>query len=71
VVMPKSGSKAEKVISEMQFGVWFGIRGLAKSAGLSVQEMSRFLVRARRLGLVENTRINIHAGRVSLWKRLD
>ena len=67
---PTSISKAERAINEMPSGIWINVRPLAKRAGLTVQTMSRFLVRAKKVGLVDHRRIAVHSFKISLWKRM-
>jgi hypothetical protein len=63
-------SRAEKAISEMPHGFWINSRNLAKNACLGVQTMSRYLVQARKRGLVENKRVVISSSsRFYLWRR--
>jgi hypothetical protein len=37
---------------------------------LSVQTMTRFLIRAKKAGLVDNKKVFVHSVRASLWKRM-
>jgi hypothetical protein len=62
-------SRAEKAINEMPRGFWINSRNLAKNACLGVQTMSRYLVQARKRGLVENKRVTISSSRFHLWRR--
>jgi hypothetical protein len=62
-------SRAEKAIDEMPRGFWINSRNLAKNACLSAGTMSKYLVRARKRGLVENKKVAISSGRIHLWRR--
>jgi hypothetical protein len=66
MTMPTRVDKAERAINEMPFGVWISVGALAKSARLSVQTMTRFLIRAKKAGLVDNKKVVIHSIRVCL-----
>jgi len=68
LTMPKNVYKAEKVIQDMPTGFWIDVRTLAKKAGLSVRTMSRFLIRARILGIVEHKSLTSHSTRIYLWR---
>jgi hypothetical protein len=70
MVMLRSTSKAERAISEMPLGIWINVKGIAKRAGLGVQTMSRFLIRAKKAGIVDNKRVVVHSFKMSLWKRM-
>jgi hypothetical protein len=70
MVMLRSTSKAERAISEMPFGIWINVKSIAKRAGLGVQTMSRFLIRAKKAGIVDNKRVVVHSFKMSLWRRI-
>jgi hypothetical protein len=62
-------TRAQKAINEMPRGLWINSRNLAKNACLGVGTMSKFLVRARKRGLVENKHVAISSSRLYLWRR--
>jgi len=62
-------SRAEKAINEMPRGFWINSRNLAKNACLGVGTMSKYLVQARKRGLVENKHLAIRSSRLYLWRR--
>ena len=62
-------SRAEKTIDEMPRGLWINSRNLAKNACLGVGTMSKFLVQARKRGVVENKHLAIRSSRLHLWRR--
>ena len=62
-------SRAEKAIDEMPLGFWINSRNLAKNACLGVGTMSKYLVQARKRGLVENKQLAISSSRLHLWRR--
>ncbi len=68
--MPKNHEKAEKAIDEMPLRLWFDVRGLSKNAKLGVQTMSRFLVRAKLEGKVENKNLRIGSTHLCQWRRV-
>ena len=70
MTMPSNISRAEKAIMKMPYGFWIGVRHIAKSARLSIQTMSKYLVQARKRGLVENKRVVVISGRIHLWRRI-
>jgi hypothetical protein len=65
-----STNKAERVINEMPFEYWIDVKALAKMARLGVRTMSRFLIRAKKVGLVVHKQVVVHSFRISLWKRI-
>ena len=62
-------SRAEKAINEMPRGFWINSRDLAKNACLGVGTMSKYLVQARKRGVVENKNVAISSARLHLWRR--
>jgi hypothetical protein len=68
--MTTNVKKAEKAIEQMPLQSWFDIRGLAKDAKLSVQTMSRFLIRAKHQGKVENKNLRIGSTHLCQWRRI-
>jgi hypothetical protein len=70
MAMPTNIGKAKKAIAKMPCFMWIDVRNIAKNAGLSVQAMSRFLVQAKRKGLVENKHVSVSCGRLHLWRRV-
>ena len=46
------------------------VRSLARSAKLSVNEMSGFLSIAKKKGFVENRSVRNKSSRMALWKRI-
>jgi hypothetical protein len=68
--MKTNNEKAEKAIEQMPLHLWFDVRGLAKTAKLGVQTMSRFLVRAKRQGKVENKNLRIGSTHLCQWRRI-
>lgn len=70
MAMHRNVCRAERTINNMPLKLWVNVRELAKNADLSIHTMSRFLVRARRVGKVENKRVTVHLGRAHLWRRL-
>ena len=70
MAMPSNAGRAEKTIDEMPVGSWIAVRTLAKNAQLGVQTMSRYLVQARKRGMVENKHVLVSNGRLHLWRRI-
>ena len=70
VPMPSNAVKAERVIERMPFGTWFGVRAISKDAQLSTCIMSKFLMQARRKGIVERKTVSNGASRFHLWRRI-
>jgi hypothetical protein len=62
-------SRAEKAINEMPRGFWINSRNLAKNACLGVGTMTKYIVQARKRGLLENKHVAISSGRLHLWRR--
>jgi hypothetical protein len=53
----------------MPWGFWINARDLAKNARLGVGTMPKYLVQARKRGLVENKQVAISSSRLHLWRR--
>jgi hypothetical protein len=68
--MRTNNEKAEKAIEQMPLHFWYDVRSLAKTAKLGVQTMSRFLVRAKREGKVENKNLRIGSTHLCQWRRI-
>ena len=68
--MPSNNRKAEKVIDQMPLQLWLDVRSLAKHAQLGVQTMSRFLVRAKHEGRVENKNLRLGTTHLCQWRRV-
>ena len=62
-------NRAEKAITEMPRGFWIKARDLAKNARLGVGTMTKYLMQARKRGLVENKQVAISSSRLYLWRR--
>ena len=64
-------ARALSVIDNMT-GEWCRIRVLARQARLTIGSMTRFLVQAKKKGVVENSQLNgRHGGRVGVWRRKE
>lgn len=64
-------ARALSVINNMT-GDWCRIHELAKQARLTVGSMVRFLVQAKKRGVVENSQLNgRHGLRVGVWRRKE
>ncbi|HVP92307.1 MAG TPA: hypothetical protein VMS94_01055 [Acidobacteriota bacterium] len=68
---PTNLHRAERAIAEMPNDYWVDVRSLSKNAGLTVQTMSKFLIRARKNGTVENKKVLTRWKRLHLWRRID
>ena len=62
--------RAERVISNMPFNEDVDVRTLARTAGVSVKEMGRFLSTAKKRGAVKNRSVVGKFGRMALWRRI-
>jgi hypothetical protein len=67
--MPSNAIKAEKMIEKMPFGSWVDVRAVFKEAQLSACTMSKFLMQARKKGIVEKKVVSNGAVRFHLWRR--
>jgi hypothetical protein len=70
VPMPSNVTKAERVIEKMPFGSWVDVRAISKDAQLSTCIMAKFLMQARRRGIVERRILPNGACRFHLWRRI-
>lgn len=70
VTMPRNSIKADKAIGKMPFSSWVELRAFSKDAQLSPCIMSKFLMQARKKGIVEKKVVSNGAVRFHLWRRI-